>query len=147
MTLEALQWKPEYASGYAPMDDDHREFLDCVGALMTCDDVGLQAALDAFSVHAAAHFGEEDRQMAGTAYPSGGCHVDEHAAVLKSLGEVQQALTKCNHAVVRRFAAELARWFPEHASAMDHGLARWIVQQRLGGAPVALHRSGLTRSA
>ncbi len=145
MTLEAVLWKPEYASGYAPMDDDHREFLDCVGTLMTCDDAGLRAALDAFSIHATAHFGEEDRQMAGTAYPSGGCHVDEHAAVLKSLDEVQRALVNGNHAVVRRFAAELARWFPEHAAAMDHGLARWIVRQRLGGAPVALHRSGPSR--
>ena len=141
--MEAVQWKAEYASGYAPMDDVHREFLGCVGALATCDDAGLKAALDGFAAHAAAHFGEEDRLMAATAYPSAGCHFDEHAAVLKSLAEVQQALAGGNHAVVRRFAGELARWFPEHAAAMDHGLARWVVQQRLGGAPVALHRGGL----
>ena len=145
--MEALQWKPEYASGYAPMDEDHREFLDCVGALMTSDEAGLQSALDAFKAHAISHFGEEDRLMASSAYPSAGCHVDEHAAVLQSLAEVQQALTNGNLLVVRRFAAELARWFPEHASAMDHGLARWVVQQRLGGAPVALHRSALRRAA
>jgi len=147
MTLDALQWKPEYASGYAPMDDVHREFLDCVGALVVCDEAGLGAALQAFSVHAAAHFGEEDRLMAAAAYPSAGCHIDEHAAVLKSLREVEQALAEGDHAVVRRFASELARWFPEHAAAMDHGLARWIVQQRLGGAPVVLHRSSRSRAA
>jgi len=144
---EAMQWKPEYESGYAPMDDVHREFLDCVNVLIACDEVGLQAALDAFSAHAVAHFGEEDRLMAATTYASAGCHVDEHAAVLKSLDEVQQALTNGNRSVVRRFAGELARWFPEHAAAMDHGLARWVVQQRLGGAPVALHRSAPPRRA
>ena len=139
--MESLQWKPEYASGYAPMDDVHHEFLDCVGALMACDEAGMQAALEAFSDHAVTHFGDEDRLMAATAFPSAGCHVDEHAAVLKSLVEVQQALAKGNTTAVRRFAAELARWFPEHATAMDHGLARWAVQQRLGGAPVTIRRS------
>jgi hemerythrin len=147
MTVDALHWKSEYASGYAPMDEDHREFLDCVGTLMTCDDADLPSALDAFSNHAISHFGEEDRLMATNAYPSAGCHVEEHAAVLGSLAEVQQALTRGNSSVVRRFASELARWFPEHASAMDHGLARWVVQQRLGGAPVALHLGFSRRSA
>ena len=36
--------------------------------------------------HAIRHFGEEDASMQG--YPSAGCHVDEHAAVLKSTAEV-----------------------------------------------------------
>jgi hemerythrin-like metal-binding protein len=127
------------------MDHVHREFLDCVGALISCEEASLQSALDAFAVHAATHFGEEDRLMAATAFPSAGCHVDEHAAVLKSLGEVQRALAGGNDAVVRRFGSELASWFAEHAAAMDHGLARWVVQQRLGGAPVALHRTKPSR--
>jgi len=138
--MEAMHWLPEYASGLPSMDADHREFLDCVNVLLSCGDADLQAGLDAFSEHAVEHFGDEDRLMANTAYPSGGCHVDEHAAVLRSLEDVRRALLGGNTTVVRRFAAELARWFPAHAAAMDHGLARWAVQQRLGGAPVAIHR-------
>jgi hemerythrin len=119
MTVDALHWKSEYASGYAPMDEDHREFLDCVGTLMTCDDADLPSALDAFSNHAISHFGEEDRLMATNAYPSAGCHVEEHAAVLGSLAEVQQALTRGNSSVVRRFASErldLSRQCGHHLS-------------------------------
>ena len=137
--MEALHWLPEYASGLPSMDASHREFLDCVNVLLTCSDGELQAGLDAFSAHAVAHFRDEDRLMANTAYPSTGCHLDEHAAVLKSLEDVRRALLSGNTTVVRRFAAELARWFPEHAAAMDHGLARWAEQQRLGGAPIAIH--------
>jgi hemerythrin len=147
MTMEALHWKSEYACGFAPMDEVHREFLDCVNALMTCDEGALPSALEAFSAHAISHFAEEDRMMAMSAYPPAGCHVAEQAAVLSSLAEVQQALTSGIFSVVRRFAAELARWFPEHASSMDHGLARWAVRQRLGGAPVALHLGSSSRSA
>ena len=137
--MDALHWLPEYASGLPSMDSAHREFLDCVNVLLCCSDGELQAGLDAFSTHAVAHFGDEDRLMANTAFPSAGCHVDEHASVLQSLEDVRRALLGGNTAVVRRFAAELARWFPEHAAAMDHGLARWAEQQRLGGAPVAIH--------
>jgi hemerythrin len=139
--MEALLWRSEYESGYAPMDEVHREFLDCVNTLLAGNDAVLKNALEAFAAHASAHFAEENRLMAATAFPSAGCHVDEHAAVLKSLDEVRHALSGGNCAVVRRFAAELARWFPRHASAMDHGLARWIVQQRLGGAPIAVRRA------
>ena len=139
--MEALHWLPEYESGHPPMDATHREFLDCLNVLLTCGDGELRAGLDAFSTHVVGHFGDEDRLMASTAYPSAGCHVDEHAAVLKSLDDVRQALADGNASVVRRFAAELARWFPGHAAAMDHGLARWAVQQRLGGTPIAIRRS------
>src|SRR5882724_8474548 len=78
--METLHWLPEYASGLPSMDAAHREFLDCVNVLLTCSDGELQAGLDPFSTHAVAHFRDEDRLMANTAYPSAGCHLDEHAA-------------------------------------------------------------------
>ncbi|MDB5856648.1 MAG: hemerythrin, partial [Ramlibacter sp.] len=64
--------------------------------------------------------------------------VDEHAAVLKSVDEVRAALADGHPHVVRAFARALADWFPEHASVMDLGLARWLVQRRLGGSPVVI---------
>ena len=71
-------------------------------------------------------------------YNAGGCHVEEHAVVPKSLDEVRLALRAGRPAVVRAFAEALADWFPEHARVMDLGLARWMVQQRLGGAPILI---------
>jgi hemerythrin len=144
--MEALHWLPEYASGLPAMDAAHREFLDCVSVLLTCRDDALPAALDAFSTHAVVHFGDEDRLLVSTAYPASQCHLDEHAAVLRSLEDVRRALLGGNTSVVRGFAAELARWFPEHAAAMDHGLARWAEQQRLGGAPIAIRRHPMTHA-
>ena len=135
---ERFGWRAEYELGHGEMDETHREFVDCVDALLAVDDDGLLHALDAFEDHARRHFGEEDRWMAQSAYESAGCHVDEHAAVLKSLQDVRAALAQGRCDVVRSFARALAGWFPEHAQVMDRGLARWLVKQRLGGSPVVI---------
>jgi hemerythrin len=136
----AFAWREEFELGHAAMDHTHREFVERVAAMLEARDDELSAALEAFGVHAKAHFAEEDRQMAETAYGSAGCHVDEHAAVLKSFGEVREVLAAGRKDVVRSFARALADWFPEHARVMDQGLALWLVQRQLGGAPVKIRR-------
>ena len=141
----AFAWRDEFELGHEGMDETHREFVACVQALLLAPDDDLAAALDAFGCHAKRHFGEEDEAMRQSNYGSAGCHVDEHAAVLKSLTEVQAALAHGRVDVVRSFACALADWFPGHASVMDQGLARWLIERRLGGAPVRIHR--LTASA
>ena len=133
-------WREEFELGHEDMDQTHREFVVCVQALLLAPDEDLAAALDAFGTHAKRHFGEEDKAMRESSYGSAGCHVDEHAAVLKSLSEVQTALAHGRVDVVRSFAHALADWFPGHASVMDQGLARWLIERRLGGAPVRILR-------
>ena len=137
---EGFAWHESYTLGHDAMDDTHREFVACVDALLRAGESELPAALDAFDRHARAHFAQEDREMQLTRYESAGCHVDEHAAVLKSLDEVRAALGDGHTNVVRAFARALADWFPEHAQVMDLGLARWLVQRRLGGSPVLVQR-------
>lgn len=131
-------WDEAYTLGHGEMDETHHEFVDCVNAMLRAADAEQAGALDAFAKHLRRHFADEDRWMAETVYGNAGCHVDEHAAVLKSLEEVRGALASGRHDVVRSFATALADWFPEHAQVMDQGLARWLTERRLGGAPVLL---------
>lgn len=137
---QAFGWRDEYALGEPAMDEVHREFVACVDGLLCAGDQALAAGLDAFAHHACRHFAEEDRAMRESGFASAGCHIDEHAAVLKSLEEVRAALASGHVEVVRAFARALADWFPEHARVMDLGLARWLVQRRLGGSPVVIQR-------
>ena len=137
---EGFAWQDSFALGHTGMDETHQEVVDRVDALLRVDDAGLPQALDAFGEHARRHFAEEDAAMRETAYGSSGCHIDEHAAVLRSLHEVSAALDDGRIEVVRAFARALADWFPEHAQVMDQGLARWLVQRQLGGAPVVIRR-------
>lgn len=136
--IDSFQWRDEWSVGVDAMDETHHEFVACVNAMLAATDDTLAAALDSFVEHARRHFAEEDAAMRDTAYGSAGCHVDEHAAVLKSAEEVRVALSQGHQHVVRALASALADWFPEHAGVMDQGLARWLIQRRLGGAPVAL---------
>jgi hemerythrin len=133
-------WDDDYALGHLSMDDTHREFVECVDTLLTTTDDNLAAALEAFAEHARSHFVEEDDSMRNTAYGSAGCHIDEHAGVLKSLDEVRNALAEGRPQVVRSFARALVDWFPEHVRVMDQGLARWLIQRQLGAAPVVIRR-------
>lgn len=133
-------WHEDFRVGHGTMDDTHREFVACVDALLRAGDAQQAAALDAFEDHARRHFQEEDDAMRESAYESAGCHVDEHAAVLKSVMEVRAVLAEGRHDVVRSFARALADWFPQHAQVMDLGLARWLNQRRLGGAPVVIQK-------
>jgi hemerythrin len=133
-----FSWREDFAVGHEAMDETHREFVDCVDAMLRADESELSATLEAFADHARRHFGEEDQAMRETGYGSAGCHVDEHAAVLNSVEEVRAALALGHTHVVRSFAHALADWFPRHAAVMDMGLARWLVQRRLGGSPVVI---------
>jgi hemerythrin len=137
---EGLAWSDALLLGHGPTDRLHREFVEVVQALFTCSEADLAAALRGFIAHAEAHFGEEDRAMAESAFPAGDCHVDEHAAVLRSAREVLALVEAGDAAIGREFAAELARWFPAHVAHLDSALVHWLVKRRHGGAPVVLRR-------
>jgi hemerythrin len=143
-----LPWSDALLLGYPEMDAEHREFVQLVGLLQTAPDAELGAHLAAFEAHARRHFGSEDEWMESTAFPPRDCHQKEHAAVLKSLEEVQAlhaAFGRCD--VVRSFADELARWFPGHADYLDSALAAWMSKCRHGGRPVVLKRHAGTPHA
>lgn len=145
---EDFAWSDAFLLGYIPMDETHREFVDCVRAVLDAPDDGVPAALEAFEAHAVRHFDEEREWMQGTAFPAADCHIDEHEAVLKSVREVRQALADGTPAeLARDLARELVRWFPGHADYLDSALSQWMVKRQHGGAPVVLRRGLATGAA
>lgn len=139
-TDEELRWSDALLLGYGPMDEVHREFVDTVSALLHAQEAELPARLADFERHAREHFGEEDRWMRETEFPARECHIDEHAAVLRSVEEVGALLAQGDASECRRLARELMRWFPGHADYLDSALAAWMCKRRLGGKPVVLRR-------
>ena len=143
--LQAFRWNDTYLLGYAPMDNTHREFVDIVAAMLASEDVAFAGHLEAFARHAEAHFAEEDGWMEKTAFPPRQCHVDEHAAVLKSVQQVMEVVRQGDVAEGRRLAAALADWFPGHAFHLDSALSHWMVKREHGGKPVVIRRNVLAR--
>lgn len=137
---QELRWTDAFLLGYPPMDEVHREFVDIVGAMLSCPDEDLLAHLRAFIVHAESHFEQEHTWMDETAFPAADCHKTEHNKVLASAHEVEALVAAGNVAIGRALAEELARWFPGHADYLDSALAQWMSKKRLGGVPVVLRR-------
>jgi hemerythrin len=140
MTDDSFTWSDNFLLGYGPMDDTHREFVDLVNALLTCPDAEMAERLQRFAEHSENHFVDELKWMEATDFPATQCHADEHAAVMKSVREVQALVVDGNSKVARSLAQELARWFPGHAGYLDASLAQWIVKKRTGGTPIVLKR-------
>ena len=139
-TTPEFPWSDRYLLGYKPIDDTHREFDDCVDALLTVSDDKVAEALEAFARHAEAHFAQEDEWMNTDGYPARDCHVDEHAKVMDSVREVQQLVAQGNVEVARDLARALMDWFPGHADYMDSALATWMVKKSHQGRPLVLRR-------
>ncbi|MBS0554662.1 MAG: hemerythrin, partial [Proteobacteria bacterium] len=77
-----FEWDDHYLLGYAAMDDTHREFVECVDAMLTASDEQFPAALDAFIDHATRHFDQEKDWMSADGFPARDCHVEEHDKVM-----------------------------------------------------------------
>ena len=133
-------WDDGFLVGYPSMDNTHREFVDCLTALLQASDAQLPAALDAFAAHAQAHFDEEDTWMRASNFPPRDCHIDEHAKVMASVREVQELVGKGEVAIARELAQALMDWFPGHADYMDSALATWLVKKSHDGRPLVLRR-------
>lgn len=142
-TSPPFQWDDALLLGEPQMDRVHQEFVDLVVRMQQAPDDELAPLLEAFASHTRAHFEMENQWMRDTAFPPRDCHIDEHAAVLKSVDEVRALVAQGNTAICRSLIDELVRWFPSHAHHLDSALAHWMSKLRTGGKPVVIRR-GLT---
>ncbi len=136
----AFVWSDAYVMGFGPMDETHEEFVQCVNAVMQAADDDIPARLEALAEHSRQHFSAEDQWMTDTEFPARECHMNEHAAVLQSLAEVQALVSQGHREIARDLAREMARWFPGHTDYLDSALSHWMCKQTLGGKPVVIRR-------
>ncbi|MGF6638094.1 hemerythrin [Paraburkholderia sp. MM5496-R1] len=111
--------------------------------LVTCNDTTAVAAVEAFEQHAVSHFDQADEWMRTTNFPPRDCHIDEHAAVLKSVGEVKAAVAegRAGAELAHDLGLHLFEWFPGHADYLDSALAAWMTKRTMGGKPVVFRSS------
>lgn len=135
-------WSDARLLGFGPMDETHKEFYEVALRMLTCEGENALAAVREFEAHAIKHFSQEEEWMRSSQFPPSDCHVEEHAAVLKSTIEVRHALEagSGNENLARDFAMHLLHWFPGHADYLDSALSAWMSKHRHGGKPVVLRR-------
>lgn len=135
-----FQWTDALLLGFGPIDEIHEACVNLVASMLTATDPELGAMVDAFCAHAHFHFGEEDRWMIETSFPARECHMQEHAAVLRSAESIKRRVAGGDFVAARRLALELKAWFPRHAHHLDSALAHWMFKLKTGGKPVVLRR-------
>jgi hemerythrin-like metal-binding protein len=137
--------------GDAQLDAEHRELQRLTEELLAARPEQLAAAVDALHGHATAHFGGEDQDLRRLGGHNAECHLDEHAAVLKSLDEVREIVadptgeSAAKLRLARRLASQLSQWLPDHVDQMDASVVAARDRALLGGTRVRITRQARPR--
>lgn len=131
---------PALKTGHTSIDDDHEELLALTRAVARLQDAQLPGGFNELHTAFARHFASEDALMAQVEFSSRECHLDEHAAVLRSFEEVVGCLRGGDLQAARRMTQAIEDWLPEHIDALDRHLAQFMFRQQTGGARVLLQR-------
>lgn len=132
----SMHWEANHTLGYEPMDQIHDEFLGLLAQLQGATNEQLSERLRLMDEHLQNHFEKEDTWMKQTEFPPRRCHMDEHAAVLKSIAEVRALLEQGNFQICRSLTDALEEWFAMHTTHLDSALAHWMGRNRLKGKPM-----------
>ena len=119
--MPSLTWSDSLANKLAPMDETHREFVDCYNAVACAAPEDFLPALDRLIAHTVAHFDLENGWMAAVDFP--GCHRGEHDRVLAVMHDIRKRVEKGDLFLGRRLIEELPAWFENHVNGMDAALA------------------------
>ena len=124
-TGKSISWSDSFVLGFQPMDTVHQELIDILGKLQKATDCELKMLLQSLLDHLDEHFEYENSLMISSEFPPRECHIDEHAAVMQSVIDVQNCLEQGDFEVCRRLTEALVNWFPSHADYLDSALAHW----------------------
>lgn len=123
-----VQWQPEFDSGHAHIDTQHRHLFRCVNALVEAWGAGAEQRvlehLDELIMHTIAHFRDEEAELERIAYAALVDHRRMHAmlleavlnfreGVLQGTGSIPQLIGFLTSEVVTRHMFEADRqYFP-----------------------------------
>lgn len=119
--MPSLSWNDALANNLAPMDETHREFVECYNAVASAVPEDFLAAFDRLIAHTVSHFDLENGWMAAVDFP--GCHRAEHDRVLAVMHDIRKRVERGDMFLGRRLIEELPAWFENHVNGMDAALA------------------------
>lgn len=135
--------------GDPALDEDHARLRELIEDMLQSTSATSVATLDAVHAHAQRHFAEEDVDLRTMRGGNASCHIDEHAAVLKSLVEVREVLLGESSSegdkalLLQRLARQLLSWLPEHVQEMDRAVAMERTKARFGGVAIRMPGRGV----
>ena len=128
-----VEFDPLLETGFATIDAQHRELFDRLDRLLQAGHEGRSAAeirdmLDFLGHYVVAHFSNEERLMAQTAYPGLDDHRAEHQQFIRDYSAMYQQFRHEGPSltIVVRVSDRVTAWLREHIYRADRTLARWL---------------------
>jgi hemerythrin len=123
--MTGIEWRPEFSTGLAEVDHEHRGLIDLINAaLASCAEVPaarqeIEAALGEIYARTSAHFALEERLMERLEYDQRKEHKHDHERLLEDIRDIMDGLGHGAGFNQELFSARLVQWFSEHFRTHD----------------------------
>lgn len=123
--MKSIEWRPEFSTGIAEVDHEHRALIDLINATLTsCAGAAagrseIQAALGEINARTTAHFALEERLMTQLQYDQRREHKRDHERLLEDIREIMDSVDQGADFNQELFIASLSSWFSEHFRTHD----------------------------
>ncbi|MCC7257225.1 MAG: hemerythrin family protein [Gammaproteobacteria bacterium] len=133
--MASVEWRPEFATGIADVDHEHRELIGWINQTLaaagdTAGDPGkVGDLLGEVFARISAHFALEEHIMSARRYDQFAEHKRDHEHLLDDIRDIMDDVEAAGGPVEERFSARLSEWFGAQFRTHD---ARF--HQRMPGA-------------
>lgn len=124
-------WGDDLVIDHGPLDDDHRQLVDCVNQLHTATSEGrghavVRHILEQLLAYTQAHFDREEREMALYHFPQLVRHKEQHVKLLNAVMELKRKFDAGGLTVASQVSVLLRDWLSIHIRREDKELARHV---------------------
>lgn len=132
-SVSTMPWLPEYVTGVASIDDQHRNLVHLINGFgelvrdaMVPGAEAMEAVLDDLARYAERHFGEEEVLFAdaGIDADSLTTHRAEHARFLAEIAQRQNEPRAAGTDACEALLAYLCHWLDDHILGSDKAMVR-----------------------
>ncbi len=124
-----IVWKPEFDTGVAEVDHDHKRLAEGLNKLEELlqtgrGSEGIPAVLDFLERYANEHFAREETCMHRLKCPTAAANVTAHAQFRQTFAKAKEKLQNpaASALVARQVHGELVAWITSHILKIDMGL-------------------------
>jgi hemerythrin-like metal-binding protein len=138
--MRYVTWTPALETGYAEVDDQHRELYALVNdlnaaALVGADSEQIGHLLHRILRYASVHFATEEDLMVRSSYPDAPNHISIHAAFAEEVQTLARAHADGHGDGVLDLATFMQTWLESHIRCVDRPLVEHLRQWRASEPP------------
>ncbi len=124
-------WRPEYETGFKPVDEQHKHLFDIINRLHNAMSEGhgndvLKETLDELIQYTVEHFSMEEKLMREYEYPGYEEHKGVHDQLTKQVKDIAQKFENGERFVTVELSHFLTKWLIHHIKGQDQKMIRFF---------------------